>query len=106
MLFARALRARFSGAPFFVSSVRLYAVSGLARFALLREDSREGREPGALGSSAYVAFDAAWLFARPHLALRGFLALTLLAAVAFERLVDRPAIALSRRAGAVRLQAA
>jgi peptidoglycan/LPS O-acetylase OafA/YrhL len=35
-----------------------------------------------------------------------FLALTLLAAIAFERLVDRPAIALSRRAGTVRLLAA
>jgi peptidoglycan/LPS O-acetylase OafA/YrhL len=42
----------------------------------------------------------------PALAFVLFLALTLLAAVAFERLVDRPAIALSRRAGAVRLQAA
>jgi peptidoglycan/LPS O-acetylase OafA/YrhL len=35
-----------------------------------------------------------------------FLALTLLAAIAFERLVDRPSIALSRRAGTLRLQAA
>jgi peptidoglycan/LPS O-acetylase OafA/YrhL len=32
-----------------------------------------------------------------------FLALTLLAAIAFERLVDRPAIALSRRVGIVPL---
>ena len=35
-----------------------------------------------------------------------FLALTMLAAIAFERLVDRPAIALSRRASVTRLQAA
>jgi peptidoglycan/LPS O-acetylase OafA/YrhL len=32
-----------------------------------------------------------------------FLALTLLAAIAFERLVDRPAIAISRRVGIVPL---
>jgi peptidoglycan/LPS O-acetylase OafA/YrhL len=32
-----------------------------------------------------------------------FLALTLLAAIAFERLIDRPAIALSRRVGIVPL---
>ena len=42
----------------------------------------------------------------PAVAFVLFLVLTLLAAVAFERLVDRPSIALSRRAGTLRLQAA
>ena len=39
-------------------------------------------------------------------AFAGFLALTLLAAVLFERWIDRPAIALSRRAGGIRWQPA
>jgi peptidoglycan/LPS O-acetylase OafA/YrhL len=78
-------------------------------------ESAVGRQLGRLSFSIYllhfpILFTLICLafIAQPSVvaAFVLFMMLTLLAAMAFERLVDRPAVALSRRAGVVRLRAA
>jgi len=70
--FATERRARLSGEPFLFSSVKLRALSPLARLALERVDSRDGRRPRSVFSRARVAFEAACLLSRLHSDFFGF----------------------------------